>query len=214
MIRRSTWIMLALFVVLLGGYIYLQKRPAAPASTSPTLTPAPSLLNTTADNIMAIKLVDPNGTILTIRDQNNQWIVKQPTDGQITQGNVQEILSQVTSLSVLSSLPAAPPPNATGLMQPMYTITFSLKDGSVRVLVIGKLTPIQNGYYAQVDQGVTLVVGQAGIDRVAELLKSARATPTSPPPAVTPTTTAPPTAVTPTLSPTTPDQTLTPTTAP
>jgi Domain of unknown function (DUF4340) len=200
MIRRNTLILLILFVILLGVAIYLQKRPISSSTPIATSTPAPSLLNTTSTAITAIKMEDKEGQVAATIGQNAQWAVQQPANGQITAGNMQEILSQVTSISVLATLETPPPAEATGLNQPDYTLTFSLTTGQDLTLKIGKLTPTSSGYYVQVNQGNPQVVDKYGLDRVIELLKTARATPT-PPPTVTPIQAAPSQTPTPTQAP-------------
>lgn len=201
MIRRNTLILLVIFVLLVGLTIYLQKKGPASSSQSPTATQAPSLMNTTTTAITGIKMVDKDGQVAATIGQNAQWAVQQPLNGQITAGNIQEILSQITTINVLASLETPPPAEATGLNQPTATLTFSLTTGQDLTLKIGKATPTGSGYYVQLNQGNPQIVDKYGLDRVIELLKTARATPTAPPPTVTPTLTAPSPTPTPTPAP-------------
>ena len=180
MIRRSTLVLVILFVLVAGVAVYLQKRPAASGSTQASVTPAPALLNIVSTSVTGFQLVDKDGQIVIKVGSGGQWNVEQPANGTITAGNIQEILSELTSMKVTVSLPAAPPEDATGLNQPSYTLTISSTTGPDRVIKVGKAPPTDIGYYVQVDQALPVVIGKYGIDRVVELLRSTRATPTPP----------------------------------
>jgi hypothetical protein len=180
MIRRSTLIVVILFVLVAGFWIYLQKKPASISSqsTQATSTPEPSLLNLSAVSVTAFKLVDSQGQVAIRVGADGQWTVEQPANSTITAGNIQEILSQLVGISVMFSFSSAPPEEGTGLGKPAYTLTISSTTGPERVIKVGNATPTDSGYYVQVDQALPVVISKSAIDRVAELLRSTRPTPT------------------------------------
>jgi hypothetical protein len=204
MIRRSTLIVVILFVLVAGFWIYLQKKPASSQSAQATLTPAPSLLNLAANSVTAFKLVDSEGQVMIRVGTDGQWTVEQPANSTITPGNIQEILSQLAGISVVLSFTSAPPEEGTGLGKPAYTLSISTTTGPDRVIKVGMATPTDSGYYVQVDQALPVVISKNAIDRVAELLRSTRPTPTP----------LPSSTVTPTQSSTSQPPTPTPTPAP
>jgi hypothetical protein len=94
-------------------------------------------------------------------------------------------VSQLVSLTVLSSVDPAPSADVTGLNPADYTVTIDFNNGSQKVLLVGKVTPIQNGYYSQLDGGPVDVVNKYGMDAFLKLLSNPPvATPTAVPTAV------------------------------
>jgi hypothetical protein len=191
MIRRTTWIILGLFVLLLVFAWYLQHTKAN-AALQATATPGnQNLLDIAENNIASITIEDDQGNKVSLgRDDNDLWSLTEPKVDATDVGGAESIVSQLVSLSVMSTLDPVPPPEATGLDKPADTITIQLKDGSETKIQVGKQTPIANGYYVQVDQGAVSVVSKFGIESVLKML-------TEPPIQVTPTETGTPETATP-----------------
>lgn len=179
MIKRSTWIVLIVLVVLAGALYAIQKTNLLAASESPTSTPVPMLLEQTTDTIVSVKLTDSAGKdIIAALNNSNQWTITEPAGLQISQGNMQEVLSDLDGISVQSSLLSSLPLTATGLDSPAHTITLTFKSGQVHVIKVGQLTPTQSGYYVQVDANTPVIAIQSNIDSVIELLTAVTYTPT------------------------------------
>ena len=192
MVRKSTWLMMVVLLVLVGFSFFLQrqKRDELAAST-PTSAMMP-LFGGQAQDPSAIRVENTAGDIVEIaRDANGKWILEKPRRAEADQAAAQAAASQVNALRSLSTLTLAPA--VVGLDKPAYTLTFTFPgEQSSHTLRVGSPTPIQDGYYAQLDDGAYQVVDKAGLDALIGLLKS-------PPYAVTPTPPASPTlAVSPT----------------
>jgi hypothetical protein len=207
MIKRNTWILMTLFIVVLGAAILIQKTNVLKPSSTPTATLIPPLLDFgNNDPVTAVRLVDQHGLdIVSKLDSTNQWTIAQPGGLQISQGSMQMILSDLNGIAVQSTLTSPLPLESTGLQLPMYTISISYQSGQSHVVKVGNLTPTQSGYYVQLDTGNTVIVNQSGIDNIVELLRSVTYTPTPSQPTITTTLQASPAASM------TPITTLTPT---
>jgi hypothetical protein len=186
MIRRTTWIYLALFIALLGfaGYFQSSKEKAA-AQVTPT-PGTQSLFNIEESSIKSLKIEDNQGKIVALgRDEKGLWSLTEPKADMTDISQAESAVSQLVSLTVLSSVDPAPSADVTGLNPADYTVTIDFNNGSQKVLLVGKVTPIQNGYYSQLDGGPVDVVNKYGMDAFLKLLSNPPvATPTAVPTAV------------------------------
>ncbi len=206
MIRRNTWILLILLVVVIGAAFYFNhlKQTGVIAGT-PTVAPQTFLFSSKDGNPTDIKIADNSGrTVEIARDSTGSWVVKAPTATAANQSQAEAAATQLTSLKMLANVQIGLAD--VGLDKPTYTmtVTFGNTKGSTssaktHKVLIGSVNPIQTGYYVQVDGGPIQVADKSGIDSLTGML-------TAPPYLAT---------MTPTITPTTiPTDTLTPTPAP
>jgi len=195
MIRRSTWFLLILLAALVGLTFYLNNRKARQALQTPTPAASP-LFDVEEGQIRRLRIEDASGQAVEIvRDENGKWQLKAPSEAEADQGKAEAAATQVTALQAMSEVQLGP--QIVGLDKPSYTITLALQDGSAHKLTIGAVTPIQTGYYVQLDGGKIQIVAKYNLDPLLEWLKE-------PPYQPTPTSTATPTpsaTETPTASP-------------
>jgi hypothetical protein len=202
MIRRNTWILLAVLVVLVALAWYLQ-QPGRPtkASTTPTVE-IKGLLDIDPTTVNSLVIEDNQGKIVSFnKDAENNWTLTEPKGepGDIT--TAASAINSFTGLQVLSSLENVPALDVIGLAQPAYVVTLTTTGGQTRKVSIGLATLTGSGYYVKVDNGPVVVVGKYAVDSLVNVFKNPPLAPTS-----TPTVTLTPT-ITPTL-------TLTPTMTP
>ncbi|MEN6580058.1 MAG: hypothetical protein ABFD05_05425 [Anaerolineaceae bacterium] len=100
MIKKSTWIVLAIMVVMVGGYILLQQNDRIDFLTAeePAPTEMPdfvSLDGTTVDSILFSR-PGAEDVILT-KQSDDAWNINVP-GGSITAGNIEEILSEFNAI--------------------------------------------------------------------------------------------------------------------
>ena len=186
MIRRTTWIYLALFIALLVFAWYFQSSKEKAAAQ---VTPTPGtqdLFNIEESSIKSLKIQDNQGKIVALgRDEKGLWSLTEPKADMTDISQAESAVSQLVSLTVLSSVDPAPSADVTGLNPADYTVTIDFNDGTKKVLLVGKVTPIQNGYYSQLDGGPVDVVNKYGMDAFLKLLNNPPvATPTAVPTAV------------------------------
>jgi Domain of unknown function (DUF4340) len=202
MIKRNTWILLAIFIVVLGAALLIQKTNILQPAATPSATLNPPLLGNSNDPITGIILSDQHGLdIVSKLGSDNQWAIQQPAGLQISQGSMQLILSDLNGISIQATLLSQLPLESTGLQLPTYSITLTYQSGQTHLIKVGNLTSTQSGYYVQLDSGKTVIVNQSSIDNVVGVLKSMTYTPT---PTLTTSTTKPqstPVTVTPSATP-------------
>ncbi len=184
MIKRSTWILLACLVLVLGVYLVLKYRPASSATTAtPTATASSLLLDVSKDKIQSIRVTGKqNQTTLVERGADGLWKVTLPAAGTADQASAEALETQVGALNIVTRLQTAPELSAMGLDAPAETIRLAFVSGAVHTLQVGNLTPTGSGYYVRYDDSTICVISQYDLDPLIHILQNppypATATPT------------------------------------
>jgi len=197
MLRRSTWILLIIFV-LLAGFAYLFQRyqtQKTENAATPTPTTAPAkVYNLSGTRVDDIKISDSAGKEIDFyRDQaSTKWAIADVPVEKADSFQIESVSTQLFDLQAQETLTQTPPLDSIGLISSTYTITMTTTDGSHTVTNIGSQTPTGNGYYIRVNSGQVIIVDKLAIDDILHLLSTPPllATPT---PEVTPTETVLPT---------------------
>lgn len=180
MIKRNTWILLAVFAALVGVAWFLQ-RSNLNSKSQATPTAEPQLLfNLDANALSSLKIEDTQGkTVELNQNQDGQWKLVTPPGNVADSAQVGSTIRQFASLPVLNQLDPPPPPDATGLITPTYTITLSTTDGQQHVAKVGAVTTTGTSYYIQINTNSVDVVSKSIVDGVLDLFNN--------PPLATPT---------------------------
>ena len=173
--KRSTVILLVIFLALVGLMLYLnQKEPAPSEEEIETATTEPvEFLFSESDGLPAsIDIQDRDGNRVVIaRNEDGLWVLEMPIEADADQGSAQAAASQLTSLRILSTVEVAPVD--VGLEQPSYTLSVKLTGGTQKTVRIGDLTPTGSGYYANVGEDEkVLILSKVGLDALITLLDS------------------------------------------
>jgi hypothetical protein len=188
MIRKSTYTLLLILLVLAAVVVFLQRTPGLKTKTDilPTATDSPILLDLGGKTITAFMMSDDQGRILKAKlDSQNAWFIEQPSGCQYSSDNMAVSLSQIQTFKVLLSLETPLALADVGLTRPTYKLELTFNDGSTQSLKIGSIVPTGTGYYVQVNIEPVVVVSKYSIDSLFGLVSTACATPT-PEPSVTP----------------------------
>lgn len=175
MIRRNTWILLGLFgIVLLGAWLFQNWRQKT-AATQPTPTPAAgeSLFDVTGSEIASLQIESREGSRLVLgRDDQGMWVIKEPEERAADIASVEAGITQLISLrgNILNRQESDL--SVYGLTDPQYIVTVSMNGGNRYVLVIGDITPTENGYYAQMDGGPVRVITKFNIDPMVNMFEN------------------------------------------
>jgi hypothetical protein len=184
MVRKQTWILLAVFAVLLGATFYLQKNPlpkAGSVTPSPT-TAAPLLQGWSADDIVWMELKDGQGSaILIAQDAEGNWTLGQDGKQKVAAGVAEETRAQISAMRPVTTLPASFELDPVGLKAPARILTIRNKQGKQAEIHIGNATPTDSGYYVQVDQQAPVVLDKTTVDGTLDLFKNALPTATPEP---------------------------------
>jgi len=169
MIRRNTWVLLIVLAALIGFAIYLtnQKTKQATAATS---TPTSATLFSAADGTPNdIKITASTGNSVEIaRNTSGTWEVKAPVQMAADQAAAEAAATQASALRVLANPQLGL--DVVGLDKPANKITIAFSGGKTHNLAIGSVTPIQDGYYVNLDGGPTEIVDKNGLDALLNLL--------------------------------------------
>jgi len=169
--KRSTWIVLVIFLALAGLMLYLNQKEPAAEETEVTPTALTEYLFTATEGLpTSIDIQNDIGAKVAIaRNEDGEWVLKQPIEAEADQGSAEAAASQLTSLRIVSR-PEVAPADA-GLVQPSYIMTVELTGGTVKTVKIGDLTPTGSGYYTSVDDSTgVLIVSNTGLDSLLTLV--------------------------------------------
>lgn len=185
MVRRTTWIVLLIFgLLVLFAWLFprLQSNKAeGTAPASPTATVA-KLYDLTVSQMVRISIVNSSGdTIEFKRDpESTSWVIKGLPAEQADSSKIESVSTQLLSLQAIDTLTQPPPLDSIGLANPAYTITMVTTDGKQIATYVGSISAIGTGYYIRVDTGPVVIVDNVIMDDVLKLLKEppVMATPT------------------------------------
>lgn len=172
MIRRSTWIFVAVFVGLLGIAFFLQRSGFLEEEADPLPTQRPQILNVDANLFRQIELESAQGErVLLDKDPQGAWQLIEPAGKQIgSQVSLEAAINAIASLQALNTLENEIALEVIGLSPAAYTLTARANDGRERVLRFGEQTPTGSGYYVQNEAGNLFVVSTINYESVLKLL--------------------------------------------
>lgn len=195
MIRRNTWILLGIFVILLvGAWLFQRDNQDEEAQTTPT--EGVSLLFEIGERtITAIRIADnQDNAVAVMLNSDGSWELVVPEGEPGDEARIASAVSQAEQLRVLSPVESELDLGTIGLDPAQYTIEVTYSDGSEETAYFGDETPTGSGYYAYMQDNEQLqVVNKFSVDSLLDLLND--------PPIAAPTTPAPESVVTPTASP-------------
>lgn len=182
MLRRSTVIVLIVFVVLLGIAFYLQRNPLPETTeTASTPTTAPDLFSWGEATINKLRIENQEGTVVElVKNGENEWDIT--SIGTANASQVSSAITQLSTAKVLSKLEPVPALSVIGLDPPANQITIYLDDGRVLDLDVGVETPTKSGYYVRVEGGEPVVIYRYSITSILDFLEEP---PLSPTPVIT-----------------------------
>lgn len=171
MIRRSTWITLAIFGLVLAAAVVIQQTQQRQAAQATPTAGLDFLFEVEGSDIIALRITSADGDVVAVqRDEEGEWTLSEPENAPADQDRVGSAITQAESLRVLSTLEEEPEAVAIGLEPPQYTITITLGDGQRQTALVGNETPTGSGYYARRQEGALRVVNKSSMDLVLEML--------------------------------------------
>ncbi|HET7010078.1 MAG TPA: DUF4340 domain-containing protein [Anaerolineales bacterium] len=193
MIRKTTWILLALFGVSILAIVLWSARGEQPGSAEATPAAAP-LWTVDSASIRSIRLEDTgSGTLVEVeRHPEEAWHLVQPTVGPADAGRVERAASWLASPQPRGVVEAGGDWAAFGLDVPAKRITVTLDDGAQHMVEVGRTDPTGAVMYARIPGGAQVyLMSKFGLDEVLGLLDSVpvaelTATPQSTAPTVSP----------------------------
>jgi len=170
--RRSTIVYVLLFALVLGAAYFFNNRAKTADIAIETESVEPiEYLFTAADGLPArIHIESKAGEVVEVkRNAENAWVLTLPEEAAADQGSVEAAAGQVSTLRILDRLPNLAP-EAVGLDDPEYIMTFQFTSGVERIVSVGVVTPTQSGYYARSEESEILIVSKSAVDSLLGLL--------------------------------------------
>lgn len=186
MIRRNTWIALALFVVVLGAAVWWTKSGGNQTPTeTPTATPE-LVWGVNSEDIVALQIesTEDETKVRARRDAAAGWVLEDPSAPYADTGRLEQAAATLASMRPASTLPSANLADF-GLQPPRYRVSVDLQDGSTQVLEIGRQAPTGSYTYAKLPFDQTILFLQSfsvqDVTGLLDPLPVATATATVPP---------------------------------
>jgi hypothetical protein len=175
MIRRSTVVYIIVLLAVAGFYLFLRMRsqPAEVAATPEATGEASNVFTAAEGSPTRILLKAKSGeAVELVRNAENAWALKQPTEAAAEQGSAEAAVSQVVAMRNLERILKIDL-NVIGLKDPDYVLTVNFNNGTERTIRIGVVTPTGSGYYVQdAAGGDVLVVSKSSVEALLRLLAS------------------------------------------
>ena len=171
MIRRGTWLVLVIFVILLGVAFYLQRSGGAEGGATPTAE-AKFLFDVDENaDVAGLRIEADSGQSVALeRSEDGEWRLTEPQQPADV-GQVEVAVTQLLAIQTVTTIDPPPAPDATGMDAPAYIIKMTSSDGQESVARVGKKTPTGSGYYVQMDaDGPVHVVQEFALEEVTGLV--------------------------------------------
>jgi hypothetical protein len=188
MIRRSTWILLGVFIAVLAVALYVQNANNDDTQEEAIITlgvdqfeAQPSLFDLPEGEVLVglrVEAADGEMVELGWEDETNDWTLLQPASVEIDIEAVEFAIEQLDSILIETEMDPGIAPEALGLDTPAYQVILTFADGETQVVQIGNLTITEGSYYVQVDERSPQVASRYGLDQLIDWL----ANPPIPPP--------------------------------
>lgn len=166
MVRRSTWIVLVLVLILAGVLVYMNREQQIVEEVAQDFPTLPSYLVIGQAEGMPnrFRLETETGEVIEVGlDMQNEWQVNLPVAGRANQGNLEAAVTKIISMRFSDEMQGISPSDL-GVNPPAQVLTVYMKSGSRHVIEIGDQTPSGIGYYVRLDGDRLLIVEASAID--------------------------------------------------
>jgi hypothetical protein len=173
MVRRSTWILLAILALALGAYFVIKGSASKASNLKPTPAENTYLITQADGSLQSLRIFDTKGNNFRMqRDLSKIWVITAPSSGTADQGLAGGAETQVGALRIVVKLETPPNSGTIGLAVPVYTMELGFVSGASHKIEVGNMSPTSSGYYVRYDNGKTFIIAQSGIDALLNLLKA------------------------------------------
>ncbi len=185
MVRRSTWIVLAIFLVLIAATVLwprLKKSDETPEPTATSQPAQPKVYDLSLEDLIWIQIKDAQGNIVEVERESPsaEWLMVGETVETSDSFRIGSIAGQLLALQAMRTFETELGVDTVGIDHPMYIITIRTTAGDEIINKIGNLNAVRNGYYIKVDNEPVVIVAKLALDEILSIL-------TEPPLAATPT---------------------------
>jgi hypothetical protein len=173
MIRRSTWIILGIFILLVA-VVLIWQRVQENRQAQITPTPATSyLFDLEGKTITGISITGlANQSVAATKDTDGSWNLVEPAGQLADSSRIDAAVGSASGLRVLTSLNQAEDLETLGLNPASYHIELTLDDGTRMNVFVGTLTPTQSGYNAFVEGQPLKIIERYALDQVLDIMNN------------------------------------------
>jgi hypothetical protein len=186
MVRRSTWIALVIFIVLVAAAVLwprLQKEEETQEPT-PTAQPVQPLIYDLGSQIMLwIEFADAAGNRVEVERESatDDWVMVGETVETSDSFRIGSVAGQLLAMRATRTFEIELGVDTVGLDNPVYTIIIRTTAGDEIVTKVGNLTAVGSGYYLQVDDEPVVIVAKLVLDEILSILTEPPLVPTPTP---------------------------------
>ena len=186
MVRRSTLIVLVVFILLAATAILLPrllKQDQEPEAT-PTIEPAqPLIYDLGLQTMLWIQFSDAAGNQVTVErpSAEEDWVMVGESAETSDSTRIISVAGQLLAMRATRIFDTELGVDAVGLDNPKYTIAIRTSMGDEIVTRIGNLNAVGSGYYIQVDDGPVVIVAKLVLDEILSILTEPPLLPTPTP---------------------------------
>lgn len=171
MIRKSTWILLAIFILMVAGVFLWQKSQDSQSEEETPNEAVEFLIDTKGILVVGLRISSPDGHSMEVRKKaDGMWELIGSEDKQIDLGRIESTISSVEELRLVTKLNTELDKKIIGLDPPRYKLEVELENQDLIVALIGEETPTQGSYYAFIDSNPVVVVSSYGVENLIKLL--------------------------------------------
>jgi hypothetical protein len=173
MIRKSTFFLLIVFLILAGLAFALRQGLFKKSIIELTPTPQLSLLDGfPVENLASLQASEKGIITLEIsRQADGTWAITQPVGILGDSGKIEQLLSSLYGLSHTSTVSANTPLEPLGISPDSLKITLTNISGEQLILKPGGLTPTGSGYFIQVNSNPAVVISKYGYEGFVSILQ-------------------------------------------
>jgi hypothetical protein len=177
MIRKTTWVVLMIFAVLLAAVLLwqrLQDEKAGEATPDASEAAAEDQYLFEFEGEVAALRIEHVGdkTIELVRDETGQWTLTGAPGMKLDSAAMDTAVSSLATLPLVDTLKSPPELDALGLNPPSYRILVTLKDGEQLVASVGKVTPTGSGYYVLSSDRRVYIANEFSLQSVLDLVEN------------------------------------------
>ncbi|MEN6436608.1 MAG: DUF4340 domain-containing protein [Anaerolineaceae bacterium] len=192
MVKKSTWVVIVIFAVLVVALIMVEKFPVGPLKGTPTPTMQPALLDSSLKQQIININIQGGTEPFTLERAGDTWVFSKDHSVNVLQSAANEMVDVLFSLDTKSVVDPTTPMETMGLVEPSIIFTINIKDGQAQKVTIGGITPTSSGYFAQINQDQPIVISTYAVESLIrfinpEGLMAETPTPEASPKEVTPT---------------------------
>jgi hypothetical protein len=175
MIKRSTWLILVVFLAAVGTLLFLKYRPTLKTEATPSaIVLSENYLFSEEDgSLVRFRISDKQYNIMMMeRPDGGLWTVTLPIAGPADLASAEAADTQIMSLMIVDTIKNPHPLSALGLSFPSYVLKLTFTNNIEHQMEIGNKTPTGSGYYVRLDAEAVYIINADGIDALINLLNN------------------------------------------